>query len=139
MSAIQVRLLSNVLRRKGVSDAVLLQTLHHASFSSLDELHDAIQRRIALNRMVADFAENGQVAVVEGGMDCDCVQYDGHVHTFSSNITEFWKAIDQMYYSAEGPIHWYVARISETKDVCSTSRDLAFEAYEDGHPHVVYA
>jgi hypothetical protein len=138
MSAYNLRLMSNVMHNKGVSDAVILKTLHTCSNPDLSELHESVQKRIALNRKISEFAEDGKICVVEGGMDCDCSAYEGHVHTFSSNLTEFWEGIERMYYNAEGPIHWHIIRPSDADSVDRSSRDLALEAFENGHAHVVY-
>ena len=48
--SVSVRMLRRVLRRKGVSDAVVLKRLHRATFPVLVDLHEAVQHRVALNK-----------------------------------------------------------------------------------------
>ena len=119
-------------------DSYILWILNKVSAADVLDLHDVTQGRIRVNRRVEECTENGVVAVIEGGMDCDCSAYEGHVHTFPAKLSEFWDRIDKMYYDAEGPIHWYVERPSVALNVESSSRDLALEAFENGHQHVVY-
>lgn len=130
--------LQAVFNQHNVDEGTRLCILNRLLGDSLHDLHDRVQQRVATNRQVTHLSENGYVAVVVGGLDCDMCAYEGHVHTFPSQITEFWKCIDLLYYQAEGPIHWHVMRVSESVSVKSTLRDLALEAFENGHPHVVY-
>lgn len=134
-----LRMLSNVLRRVGASDAEVLKTLHRAAMPNLEDLHESVQNRVAIYKKLSTHAENGNVALIESGMDCDCVRYSGHVHIVSSEPKEFWHAVDRMYDGAEGPIQWYIERPSVARTINSTSEDLILRAFEDGHPHVVYA
>lgn len=75
--------------------------------------------------------------VIYGGMDCDCVKYVDRT-TFKSRA-EFldWKQHYQDH-EAEGPFWAHQVSKAEFDDLYPESRDLALEAYEDGHPHIVY-
>ena len=81
--------------------------------------------------------ENGKVAIVQSGMGCDCVKYCHSSIYDGMTAIQFQRERDSAYEWADGPIGIRFCRPSETPD--SYSRDLAMEAYEDGHPHVVYA
>ncbi len=120
------------LRRAKVSDAEILSTLHMLTSDRIEQMHEATQERVAILRKLREWAEDGKIAIVESGTDCDCVQYTGHVHVVSAERTEFWKAVDRMYDSSEGSISWYLCRVSETHNVKQTSRDRVLEAYENG-------
>jgi hypothetical protein len=131
-----------------------LAWLEHCSGGRLDYLHEQTQGRINLIRKIQDCTEDGKVCTVWGGMDCDCATWEGRVTTHSladeydmhdgdgnpyKSLTHAVLAyIDRQYENAEGRLHFDVLRPSEAKDVESSSRDLALEAFEDGHPHVVY-
>ena len=80
--------------------------------------------------------EHGRVGVVESGMDCDCVSYCyGRVHA-DMTVTAFLKRRDDIYAWADGPCYVSICAPHDLPD--NYSRDLALEAYEEGHPHVVY-
>lgn len=69
-------------------------------------------------------------------MDCDCSRSVRAVRY--KNMREAERCIDSIYDNAEGPI--YVTRISKKdyQSFKSYRRDLAAEAYENGHSHIVY-
>jgi hypothetical protein len=81
--------------------------------------------------------EGNFIAVVWSGMDCDCVRYSGEVHYILAYKAEVEKHIESQYRDAEGPISFYLMRPSEADKIHYSSRDLALEAFEDGHSHVV--
>lgn len=110
----------------------------------LEEWHghlaEATDRRIArqsLLRRIANLAVDGKVAVWESGRDCDCASYSGYRCLIDANV----KAFDELYQHtaewADGPFHLWVE--SPEREPEHHSRDLALEAFEDGHSHVVYA
>lgn len=77
----------------------------------------------------------GQVGVVESGRDCDCVEYC-HGST-KTNLTppQFCKMRDDMYEWAEGPCYLSICSVRDLPD--NYQRDLAMEAFENGHPHFI--
>lgn len=95
--------------------------------------HDNTQDRLWFLRAIPACAENGQVAIVVGGMDCDCVRYEGHVYRAPATVKDVEAAIEDLYYYAEGPIHWEIMKPSEAAQVKRESRDLIMEAFENGH------
>lgn len=76
------------------------------------------------------------IYVIYGGMDCDCVSYERS--TTCANQADFEEWEDCMYEDAEGPVWARQVSKSEYDKHQPQSRDLALEAHEDGHPHVVY-
>jgi hypothetical protein len=84
-------------------------------------------------------SENGKVAVVESGRDCDCVQYSGHVHIIEATTAAYEELYDHTAEWADGPFFFELMRCSVAGGIQAESRDLAMEAYEDGHAHVVYS
>lgn len=80
-----------------------------------------------------------QMWVTESGMDCDSVRYSGSMHKCEATIVAFYKLWDDIHEWADGPLSLYPVTEKEREDIRPQSRDLAMEAYEDGHPHVVSA
>jgi len=78
------------------------------------------------------------IYVIYGGMDCDCVHYANRT-TFES-VSEYlaWDEIERL--EAEGPFYSYEVSKSDwdLQNYLPLSRDLALEAFEEGHPHIVY-
>jgi hypothetical protein len=98
---------------------------------------DYLQDRAATAARIAQLAENGRIAVVENGMDCDCVRYTGWVTILPATTmaVEAWARREQS--NAEWPWGFYLERPSEAAEIKRQSRDLALEAFEDGRPHLI--
>lgn len=82
---------------------------------------------------IRDCAENGRIAVIESGMDCDCVQYDGVVHECDATIQGYRALCDRIAESSDGRFYLRIVKPSDAQNVKYRSRDRAFEAYENGH------
>ena len=82
--------------------------------------------------------ENGKVAVVWSGVDADCVSWGNRVEVVSSSYVQIEKMLNDTYEGSEGSIDFYYEKPSIAEKLTETSRDLAMEAFEEGHPHVVY-
>lgn len=106
---------------------------------SLEEQHAATQRRLNMHRRIAECEEGGVVALIESGMDCDGARYSGRVRI----VPATWQAVvheeDRIQSWADGPCHVYIERPSIAEEIEYHSRDLALEAFEDGHPYSLYA
>lgn len=78
------------------------------------------------------------IAIVTSGMDCDGARWDNAVHIVPAipSMVDQW--LDSYYTGAEGPQSHYFARPSATRALKRTTRDLAMEAHENGHDHVLY-
>lgn len=99
---------------------------------------DPLEERRRFVERVYSQTEDGMVALVESGMDCDCVRYEGKVDTYPAVPTLINREIDRRYQSADGPMNVSIAKPSEVKNVHYRSTDLAMRAFEDGHPSTVY-
>lgn len=106
--------------------------------ASRNPAFDPLANRQRLKAEITSCAENGQVAIVYGGMDCDCSRWDNRVAivTAATVIVERW--IESYHEGAEGPQWTQIERPSEARKLEPSSRDLALEAFEDGHPQVVH-
>lgn len=83
--------------------------------------------------------ENGKVGIVVSGMDCDCSKYyHEKIVAAPKSIVAWLKEYERHCDYLDGPETTYFVKPSQIRDGYSEHRDLALEAYEDGHPHVVY-
>lgn len=84
----------------------------------------------------------GIIYVWETGMDCDCVQFGGlrkiTVPEGEDIVAVFEAWENEQYDGADGPLSHAIITYERAQEVQPYSRDLAAEAYENGHPHVVY-
>lgn len=99
---------------------------------------DNLKRRARVAALVRELEENGQVAVVTSGMDCDCCRWDDVVEILPAVPIEVERWADEYYERAEGPQSHYLERPSKAKKLRAGHRDLALEAFEEGHPNVIY-
>lgn len=105
-------------------------------------LERATDARIARQehlRKVREYAHNGKVAVVWSGRDCDGVQYSGQVCLVDATVQAVDEHINHTYEWADGPCYFYLAHPIHAERIQYASRDLTLEAFEDGHPHVLYS
>jgi len=98
-----------------------------------EDLDERISARGRLVEILTKHAHEGKVLVLESGRDCDCVEYSGVRHVIDATPSAFHALRDDLSDSADGPFRLTVARWSD--DTEYSSRDLALEAFEDGHPH----
>jgi hypothetical protein len=98
----------------------------------------AAKARINFHKRISDCAENGKVALIESGMDCDCVQYSGRVTIIDADWRKIDDEIDHIGKWADGPFCISIEKPSIANEIEYNSRDLALEAFEDGHPHLIH-
>jgi hypothetical protein len=99
--------------------------------------HYAINERAEVKEQLDANTVEGKVCFFAGGSDCDHV-YSHHGRIMDRpTLTKAVKMIEQEYECAEGPTF---ARFIKPQDAPDDDgfRDYIAEAYEDGHPHVVY-
>ena len=101
----------------------------------IDPNIDRLTIRHRLKQTIDRYAVDGMIAINYDQMDCDCSQWFSSV-VVPAHAMIVERHVDQTYYHAEGPVRWWLSS-PETK-VEYSSRDLALEAYEDEHSHVVY-
>lgn len=99
---------------------------------------DYLTKRQRLYERIDLLAQNGQIGLHVDAVDCDCAHYTrAHVIPVHSHRAVL-QIIDEIYETAEGMMSVTLMSPSVAKRYKWTSRDLALEAFEEGHPHVVY-
>lgn len=102
-------------------------------------VHHAINERAEYGAILARCVENGKIGVLRSGMDCDCNKYSSaRIVDAPVGAIQFARQEEEHYNGLDGPESTVWRKPSQTT-VGYTSRDLAAEAHEDGHRHVVYA
>lgn len=99
---------------------------------------EARTARQSLLRSVKQFAEDGKVAVVWSGRDCDGVRYHNDVRLIDASIVAVDEHIAHTYEWADGPCSYWITTPAYGRTLSYESRDLVMEAHEDGHSHVIY-
>lgn len=121
------------VRNEGKRLKMAHKTFHHV----VREAHERTQaRRNYLARLFA-LAEDGKIAVIESGRDCDGVAYSGSVTIVDANVNAVQEHIDRQVKWADGPMWFDLDRPSAAAAIEYKSRDLTLEAFEDGHSHVI--
>lgn len=101
-------------------------------------LHYRINARGRLENRLNAVTVNGKVVSRSRGMDCDCASWDRATLINRPCLFAEQRSIESAYEWAEGPLSLWYERPTDDFENFSESRDLALEAYEEGHPHVVY-
>lgn len=97
--------------------------------------HYTLNDRARLAEKLREAQVNGLVSFNTDNMDCDCAQWTaGSVVKAQPFLV--WHMVEELSDNAEGLTSYWIAGPDEC--VSYQSRDLALEAFEDGHPHVVY-
>ena len=107
----------------------------HAREQNSRMLRDRLVEREKNVAHMNSCAQGGEVCLVIDSMDCDCyrVTYGVILPAVRVVVEDY---VNQLYEDAEGPTSVYITHPDEMPE--RQERDLALEAYEDGHPHVVY-
>jgi hypothetical protein len=100
---------------------------------------DYLAEKIYKIKKINSLAENGKILVIVGGRDCDGSEYYGQTYLVDANYTavshfEEWQAD-----GADGVIGFDYDAPSNEGEYSYSSRDLALEAFENGHNHVIYS
>jgi hypothetical protein len=132
-----------------VPEGARLKIAHLIRWEHYESAHAATQRRLALHRQIEECAEYVSfvssglgplfysarfVAIVESGMDCDCVEYSGKVSIVPADWRAVIKHMDDAEKWADGPISFAIVSPSKARGIEYSSRDRIAEAFEDGHP-----
>lgn len=96
-----------------------------------------LAERVELQAEIDAATVDGFIGLVESGMDCDCVSYCYGKKRKAIRAIELQRRRADQWRWADGPCWLAVCRPDELPE--SYSRDLALEAFEDGHPHCVTA
>lgn len=82
---------------------------------------------------------NGQIGVIEQGMDCDCSSYHReYLRPMFTSVAQYKHWANKQYENAEGPHSIFIVDAHSIDRSRNASRDLALEAFENGHQHTVY-
>ena len=126
-------------------DFFVLMAIRNASASNGRSAWDShcwidacVNERATIARLIKERkTDDNMIYVAESGMDCDCVKYQYGAYKIPATMESFYKERDRFLYSAEGPCSLSICKPDQLPE--SWSRDLAFEAFENGHAHVVYS
>jgi hypothetical protein len=100
---------------------------------SLKDVDYSINAKYELAYHIEKYAVNGKIGIIWDCMDCDCAQWTvGQV--VDATVMGLKHMIESAYDDAEGPISYYFCSPERAKKQKRTSRDLALEAFENGHP-----
>lgn len=97
-----------------------------------------VEYNARIAELVAKHAENGKVVLVWHGRDCDGSRYRGVCRTHPAIVRAIRRSIKHTLIWADGPCDWQMVSPTEAKKIEESHRDLALEAYENGHSHVLY-
>jgi hypothetical protein len=97
----------------------------------------AITDRARLASEIASVAQNGQVGILEVGADCDWTYFNRARVQPVKSLFVMWREHVRAYDAAENRYDRYFISPEEADKHVDESRDLALEAYEDGHPHLI--
>lgn len=120
-------------------DVTRLQMCIVMNRSDYLKAHEATQRRLRFLNNLRNMAEDGKIAMVEEGRDCDGVEYTGVVHIVDATKEAVEAETDSIGKWADGPFYLRLERPSVAQGIPRTSRDRTMEAHEDGHDHVIYS
>lgn len=96
-----------------------------------------IGQRALLARKIELVARNGWVGFNTHQMDCDCASWS-HFENIPASVAAVDREIDRLYANAEGPASFWLSEPDSLPEGSYNERDHALEAFENGHPHVVY-
>lgn len=110
---------------------------HRYQRSQVSQVHHTINRRARIKAEITAYDEGGKIAFYRQGMDCDCSKYFHAQILDTPGVVEFDSCNQKHIEWLDGPESCWFGRASECEPAYE-SRDLALEAFEEGHPHVVY-
>jgi hypothetical protein len=96
-----------------------------------------IGERARLSKKIQTVQQGGKVAFYSWSRDCDCCESEG-LELMPASPLRIHREIDRLYSDPEGPVSWDILPPSEYEDFIPQQRDAALEAFEDGHPWVIY-
>jgi hypothetical protein len=120
-------------------DGIRLKVLAaiEASNRKLERATESRLRRQTRIAAIRDKAESGKIAMIWSGRDCDGVRYSGSVYIVDATAYAVDAEEAHTLNWADGPCRFYLERPSIACGVEYESRDLALEAFEEGHPHLI--
>lgn len=103
----------------------------------LSEVHHTIAELEYISCSIARYAKNGKIGIVIDATDCDMAR---SVYGYVEQAVAYpiYRMMQRTYADAEGPTYIRFCTPQDAQETNYTIRDLALEAFEDGHAHVVY-
>ena len=92
------------------------------------------------DRMQQCMTPEGEIWYTVWSRDCDMAQGTSGPYLMDANVYAWEAKVNQDHEWAEGPMHHSILTVAEAEEFRrqpDDHRDLAMEAFEDGHPHVV--
>lgn len=105
---------------------------------ALKDVDWSIEERNTIQHQIAKYVQNGKVGIIWDSMDCDCCR-STYGNVANASLMSLMRTIHRAYDDAEGPVNYSFCEPQVAKEYNRTTRDLALEAFEDGHAWVVYA
>lgn len=119
-------------------EVLMLHMMRHRQRYPSDHAEWLVECRQFADAVKRARKPDGTMTVVESGRDCDGSVYDGKIHrnvpATMTGLRELFESVNEW---ADGPFKLAPWPADEELP-CYTSRDLTLEAFEDGHPHVIY-
>lgn len=135
----QLARMNGTMAAASLSDVLTLRVLHAVFADRLEQARRATQVRRAFINQIRTLAEDGKIALVESGMDCDGVRYSGSVRIVDATVAAVDAAIEHATDWADGPIYFGLEAPSvAAAEIEYESRDLVMEAFENGHPYSLH-
>ena len=102
-------------------------------------IHHTINERAQIAAAIQEHSVDGKIGIVTRGRDCDCVFYH-HENIIDVPTPMSWQLEqDRAQEWLDGPETTVFTSPLKIDKGRNESRDLALEAHEDGHPHIVYS
>jgi hypothetical protein len=101
-------------------------------------VHHTINLRAAYADAIAGKVVAGKLGIIRTGMDCDCSAYSHGYTTSYEGLILFARNEEEHCEYLDGPETTHYCKPIVALEHNGYSRDLALEAYEDGHSHIVY-
>jgi len=100
---------------------------------------DYLAKKIHKIKKINSLAEDGKILVIVGGRDCDGSEYYGQTYLIDANYTSVTHFEEWQADGADGVIGFDYDKPSNEVEYSYSSRDLALEAFENGHNHIIYS
>ncbi len=101
-----------------------------------DDVVDPLEKKAVAVALINRKAVDGRISIWVDQMDCDCSRWTSDFE-IPATWVHYEQFVNRLGEGAEGPI--YGIQINSPLTTYEhSSRDLALEAFENGHPHVVY-
>lgn len=97
---------------------------------------DYLAEKARLKAHIEACTEDGKIAVVRSGMDCDCTEYLDQHHIAAPSLMAWQKMEEEHEQWLDGPCSTWIGKPSDYPEG-HASCDLVAEAHENGHPHSV--